>query len=371
MEARGAAESRRTSEEGGALRSQRRDVFRLGLVTVNTKMDEARRRLSALEERVPWNAVKKMWAGRRQEWVQIVGTSAVCSELAQQLIVLESMLKTDALSSAWPVQKNSWRARMSMCHEPKELELAVNELEAAIQWQRILVAPDGRPLSAAEIASGQFGVGGVPSVPLPPPLSVAVPPNPPEGVPRAAARLLVLLHSMGVQRYDPKVVVQLLDVMYVWSAAVLLDASAYARMRVVPTTPQLAYAPEVPIEAQDVSLAVRSRVEHGFTRVAAREVLAQQAADTNSEPMPILPKRTSVALPTDPAMWVPAARGLLESGGLDGDDDDDLPDDAPFGEERPRIHSWWHDRVARAAVPKNVKEENVHVAEPAPKRHKH
>ena len=263
---------------------------------------------------MPWNAVKKMWAGRRGEWVSIVGGSAVCAELAQQLIVLESMLKTDALSPAWPVQKHSWRARMSACHEPNELELAVNELEQAILWQRILVAPDGRPLSAAEIASGQYGVGGVPAVPLPPPLSVSAPMMPPEGVPRAASRMLLLLHDMGAEKYDPKVVVQLLDVMYGWTAAILLDASTNARMRTLPTTPQLAYATEPPIEASDVSLAVRSRVEHGFTRAAAREVLAQQAADTNSMPMPILPKRNAVALPADLSECEPTARALLERG---------------------------------------------------------
>lgn len=211
-------------------------------------IDMARRRLSAFEERVPWNAVKKIWAGRRQEWVQLVAESAVCAELTKQLMVLESMLKTDALSPSWLVQKASWRARMSICHEPRELELAVNELEAAILWQRILVAPDGRPLSEAEIVSGHFGVGGVPSVPLPRSLSAAAPPLPPEGVPRAAARMLVLMQSMGATQYEPKVIVQLLDMMYGWTAAVLLDASTNARMRVLPTTPQLAFSTEPPIE---------------------------------------------------------------------------------------------------------------------------
>ena len=120
-------------------------------------------------------------------------------------------------------------------------------------------------------------------------------------------------------------------------------------------------------QTQDVSLAVRSRVEHGFTRVIAREVLAQQGADTNFEPMPILPKRTCVAQPVDPSMYVPAARGFV--GGFDGDHGD-----ITIGEERAAAHSWWHDRVADAASPKGVHEEGLFgssILENAPKRHKH
>ena len=325
----------------------------VALVTYPTDapLDLVSRPRTVLEERVPWNAVKKLWAGRRGEYERIVGGSSVCSELAQQLLVLESMLKSDALSSAWPVQKTSWRARMSACHEPNELQLAVNELESAILWQRILVHQDGRPLSAAEIASGQYGVGGVPAVPLPPPLSVSAPAMPPEGVPRAASRMLLLLHDMGAEKYDPKVVVQLLDIMYGWTTHILLDASVNARMRTLPTSQYPAgpaYAPEPPIDASDVALAVRSRVEHGFTRAAAREVIAQQAADTNSMPMPILPKRTTVALPSDLNECEPTARALIQRG-----------IDVGMAEEEPTVAEELRKREKQAAE------------KPPPKRQKH
>lgn len=327
--------------------------------------------LPALEEKIPWQAVKKIWGVRRTEWVTAVVGAFACAGLAQQLIVLESMLKTDTLSPTWPNAKTSWKNRMSSCHEPSELSAALNELDKAIQWQRILVAPDGRPLTAAEIASGQFGVGGTPSVPVPPPLSVAAPPNPPEGVPRAAARMLVLLQSMGARQFDPKVVVQLLDVMHSWTATILMDASNYARIRVLGTSgPQLASQPEPPVETQDVALAVRSRVEHSFTRIAAREVLAQQAADTNSEPMPILPRRTGVLLPSDMSECVPSARRLLERG-LDVDDDDEL-DGLGVDSEPP--HSWWQDRVDRSLMPTGIKEEGMGgepLLQGPPKRQKH
>jgi len=303
----------------------------------------ARKRLSALEERVPWTAVKKLWATRRNEWVAAVGGTLDAALLARQLIVLESMLKTDALTTAWTVQKQGWRDRVSVCRTPAALEAVVSELETAIQWPRILVAPDGRPLSAAEIASGQFGVGGAPSVPLPPPLSVAMPSEPPEGVPRSASRMLVLLEMMGAKQFDPKVVVQLLDYAHNWAATILSDASANARMRVLGRAPnhqlgmQWATQTEPPVEPQDVVLAVRGRTEHGFTQRAAREVIAQQAADVNAEPMPILPRRVGVLLPSEPAAIDPAGRRLMARG-LDLDDDEEL---GGRGFDSAPSHSWW------------------------------
>jgi hypothetical protein len=139
-------------------------------------------------------------------------------------------------------------------------------------------------------------------------------PDPPDGVPRAAARMQMLLLAMGAKDYDPKVVVQLLDVMYVWTASVLSDASLYSRMRVLGSdsatrqhTLQLAMAAEPPIEEVDVVLAVRGRAEHLWTSAAARDVIAQQAADINTEPMPILPRQPVVTLPTDLSQCLPCA----------------------------------------------------------------
>ena len=170
-----------------------------------------------------------------------VSMTAVCADLANQLVVLQTMLKTDALSTTWQLQHGSWRTRMMNCHEPKELELAVNELEQAIQWNKILINPaTGAPLTPADMATGLYGVGGAPSVQLPPPLATVAPPTPPEGVPRAASRMLLLLHDMGAAKYDPKVAVQLLDFMYGYTAGILVDASANARMRMLPTSSQLA-----------------------------------------------------------------------------------------------------------------------------------
>ena len=295
-------------------------------------VNSARRRLLGLEDRIPWNAVKKSWAATQQKWKNIVTSALDFNALAQELLVLESMLTSNSMAPEWQSHKTAWIMRVKQCAGPAVLEQLVGVLENTIQWHRILVAPDGRPLSAEELASGQFGVGGFPPTPLPPPLSLTLTaranggagsrgaaspstvPDPPDGVPRAAARMQMLLLAMGAKDYDPKVVVQLLDVMYVWTASVLNDASLYARMRVLGSdsatrqhTLQLAMAAEPPIEEVDVVLAVRGRAEHLWTSAAARDVIAQQAADINTEPMPILPRQPVVTLPTDLSQCLPCA----------------------------------------------------------------
>eukprot|EP00900_Chrysochromulina_parva_P002094 jgi/Chrpa1/11886/Chrysochromulina_OHIO_Genome00006103-RA len=310
-------------------------------------VNSARRRLLGLEDRIPWNAVKKSWAATQQKWKNIVTSALDFNALAQELLVLESMLTSNSMAPDWQSHKAAWIMRVKQCAGPAVLEQLVGVLENTIQWHRILVAPDGRPLSAEELASGQFGVGGFPPTPLPPPLSLTLTaranggagssgaaspstvPDPPDGVPRAAARMQMLLLAMGAKDYDPKVVVQLLDVMYVWTASVLNDASLYARMRVLGSdsatrqhTLQLAMAAEPPIEEVDVVLAVRGRAEHLWTSAAARDVIAQQAADINTEPMPILPRQPVVTLPTDLSQCLPGARALLRRG-LDVEEEDE------------------------------------------------
>ena len=281
---------------------------------------------------------------RRQDWVLTVSKTLVSSRLAPQLLFLESMLKSETLKPEWNAQKEQWKMRLSTCSTPAVLENAVNELDKHIQWTRILVAPDGRPLTAEEIASGQFGAGGAPSAQLPPPLSEQPSTAPPDGVPRGMARMLLLLESMGACQYDPKVVVQLYDVMYRWTSHALVDARDYAVMRTLSTldagrvqeTQQMLQLDpsKLVLEEKDVKLAVQGRAEHQFTQVAPREVVAQQAADTNSEPMAILPRKMRVALPSDLTQCEPGARWLIQRGldaGSDEDDDDDDDDDDAVG----------------------------------------
>ena len=161
---------------------------------------------------------------------------------------------------------------------------------------------------------------------------------------------------------------QFLDVMHPWTATILMDASNYTEFESWAPWTATGVAPSCRWRRR--TWRWRSRVEHSFTRIAAREVLAQQAADTNSEPMPILPRRTGVLLPSDMSECVPSARRLLERG-LDVDDDDEL-DGLGVDSEPP--HSWWQDRVDRSLMPTGIKEEGMggeSLLQGPPKRQKH
>ena len=137
------------------------------------------------------------------------------------------------MAPAWSHLRAGWRARVEVGHLPGELDTSVRELEANIQWHRIM---------QAELAAGLVRP---PTTPLPPPLAedcvpeVGMQPDgvetepepPPPGVPRAALRVLLLLREMGVGSYEPGVALQLLEVMHAYAADVLTDAQILARTR--------------------------------------------------------------------------------------------------------------------------------------------
>ena len=155
------------------------------------------------------------------------------------------MLKAETLSSDWQIKGVVEDADGPLPTQPKELELATKELEGAILWQRILVAPDGRPLSRRRSPPASLASAARRRPPYPR-RSTALAANkmpraPPEGVPRRL-RMLLLLQSMGANSYDPKVVVQLMDVMYGWTASVS-STRRRMRVRVLPVTRRCARRP--------------------------------------------------------------------------------------------------------------------------------
>ena len=153
---------------------------------------------------MPWNAVKKSWGQRRTDWVKNVEETLDGAALSRLLLMLESALKMETFSNAWTLNREAWRGRVeSASTNLPMLEEAVLELEQAIQWDRVLLGPGGQPLTQAQLGS----VGVVPSVPLPPPLGDIDPDaltDPPEGVPRSALNVVLLLRTMGVQDYEPR-----------------------------------------------------------------------------------------------------------------------------------------------------------------------
>lgn len=110
--------------------------------------------------------------------------------------------------------------------------------------------------------------------------------------PRDARLLHLLLTSLQVSAYSPKVPVQLLDFAYRYIHGILLDAQAYA---------DHAHGQGSVITVDDVRLAVSSRVGHSFRGPPPKEFLLEVAAERNRRPLPAVREGVEIRLP--PERW--------------------------------------------------------------------
>lgn len=110
--------------------------------------------------------------------------------------------------------------------------------------------------------------------------------------PRDARLLHLLLTSAQVPAYTPKVPIQLLDFAYRYTHSVLLDAQAYA---------DHAHGQGSVISADDVRLAVSSKVGHSFRGPPPKEFLLEVAAERNRRPLPAVREGVEIRLP--PERW--------------------------------------------------------------------
>ena len=153
----------------------------------------ARARLTELEVRLPWTSVKKSWGPRREQWVSQVLSTLACDTLANLVLLLEGAIKTETFDPSWPDVRDEWKARVSAARTPEAIDQVVMQLERAIQWKGIQLNRAGtiaRPLPAPSICDD-------PSLP------------PPDGIPRASLRIMLILRAMGIRSYSPAVVIQL------------------------------------------------------------------------------------------------------------------------------------------------------------------
>eukprot|EP00307_Rebecca_sp_RCC1486_P003390 CAMPEP_0119405740 /NCGR_PEP_ID=MMETSP1335-20130426/330_1 /TAXON_ID=259385 /ORGANISM="Chrysoculter rhomboideus, Strain RCC1486" /LENGTH=91 /DNA_ID=CAMNT_0007429781 /DNA_START=12 /DNA_END=284 /DNA_ORIENTATION=- len=73
---------------------------------------DAKARLLALEERIPWNAVKKKWTPRRTSWVATVQQATNFAALNKRLLMLETALKLESFETTWAMRRDEWRAKL-------------------------------------------------------------------------------------------------------------------------------------------------------------------------------------------------------------------------------------------------------------------
>ncbi|KAI8083152.1 transcription initiation factor IID, 31kD subunit-domain-containing protein [Halteromyces radiatus] len=106
--------------------------------------------------------------------------------------------------------------------------------------------------------------------------------------PEDATIVSLVLQSLGVHDYDPKVVQQLLEFAHRYTTDVFQDALVYAE-----------HANKVDIDLEDIQLAIQGRVNHSFTTPPPKEFLLELAEEKNKTPLPLIPEKYGNRLPAD------------------------------------------------------------------------
>lgn len=112
--------------------------------------------------------------------------------------------------------------------------------------------------------------------------------NTSQNKPKDVETIEAILKDMGVHSYEPQVCDQLLEFMYGYTVNVLRDAQVYQTHRDGKT-----------LELDDARLAIQSRVNNSFTQPPPRELMLELAAERNSQPLEVVPKKFGVLLPED------------------------------------------------------------------------
>src|SRR5580704_13499917 len=117
-------------------------------------------------------------------------------------------------------------------------------------------------------------------------------PNEPALKPRDARLIHLLLTSLQVSAYSPKVPMQLLDFAYRYTHGILLDAQSYS---------DHAHGQGNAIGVDDIKLAISAKVAHSFRGPPPKEFLLEVAAERNKKPLPVVREGVEIRLP--PERW--------------------------------------------------------------------
>lgn len=107
-------------------------------------------------------------------------------------------------------------------------------------------------------------------------------------MPNDARTIEAILHTMGVDDYDPRVTHQLLELLYRYTSSVLIEARTFSE-----------HADKPAIDPDDIKLAVRARSTFTFTQPPPRDVAMRLAAERNAIPLPPVDQHAGLALPHD------------------------------------------------------------------------
>lgn len=107
-------------------------------------------------------------------------------------------------------------------------------------------------------------------------------------VPNSVKVMEILLQSMGVGKFNPRVPVQLLDFIYRYSTEILQEAQLYAE-----------HANSKQLRVEDLQLAVEAKSLHQFTYPPDREAMEEIAGSVNSIPLPSMSEKHGLRLPPE------------------------------------------------------------------------
>ena len=124
--------------------------------------------MNEIEERVPWVGVASGWAEQRGAWVeQLQSQEPTCAGLGRILLTLEGALLPESMAPQWAFAREGWRGRVAASIFPEMLHIAIDDFEHAIEWHRILLAPDGRFPTQAGLGSAELRNTGSVGLPRP------------------------------------------------------------------------------------------------------------------------------------------------------------------------------------------------------------
>ncbi|RKP08469.1 transcription initiation factor TAFII31 [Thamnocephalis sphaerospora] len=107
-------------------------------------------------------------------------------------------------------------------------------------------------------------------------------------MPKEAHVMALILNTLGVEEYDPKVLPMLMEFAHRYMTDVFQDAQLYAD-----------HAGKRDVDLDDVQLAIQGIVNNSFTGPPPREFLTELAAEKNSAPLPLIPERYGIRLPPE------------------------------------------------------------------------
>ncbi|OQS02574.1 hypothetical protein THRCLA_21382 [Thraustotheca clavata] len=105
--------------------------------------------------------------------------------------------------------------------------------------------------------------------------------------PEDVAVIKNILESMGVVKYEPRVISQLLEFVHRYTTNVLVDAQEYSH-----------YASKPEMDQDDIRLAAMSRLHHTYSQMPPRELMMELAEKRNAIPLPPIPNEYGVRLPS-------------------------------------------------------------------------